>query len=94
MLFSLAVGTADAYLCAPGRKKSPDFWPFYDGRILVETKSGHPAQKTSFVVIYGGVALPSDAIFTGSGDGRCISVCIVVDKVSVFLAVLRWAHFS
>ena len=68
--------------------QSLHFWPFYDGRILVETKTGHPAQKTSFVFIYGGVALPSYAIFTGSGDGRGISVCTVADKVSAFLAIL------
>ena len=94
MLFSLAVGTAEAYPCTPWQTKSPDFWPFYDWRILVETKTGHPAKKTSFVVIYGRIALPSDVSWTDNGDGRCISVHTVVDKVSIFLAVLQLAHFN
>ena len=62
--------------------KSWHFWPFFDGLILIKVKTGHPAEKTSFIFIYGGIALPSCTSWTANGDGRSLAVHTVVDKVS------------
>ena len=94
MLVGLPMGTEDAHPYAPWWTKYEPFWPFYDRCILIEAKTAHPAQKTSFVFIYGGIAPPSYVSWTANGDGRCISVCTVLDKVWAFLAILRWMHFN
>ena len=72
----------------PWRRKTVHIRPFYDGHTLEVSTTGHLPKKSFFVCIDGGVALPYNIIVTANGDGKCIAVLTVADKVWAYSAIL------